>query len=345
MSRRRIQGVARFMLLIVVGLVAIGGVVIFALLKSRAAADDPSPTVIAAAGPVVRAGAGTDELLQHARQAMAEQRLLAPAGNNAFELYLAVLKREPGNRVAQDALREIFPFAAHAAEQTIDQGDAGEAQRQIDLLRRADPQNYTLTLLQTKLQAQRDAAAQQAQPQPQLAQAKKPEQPPPPGAAIRPAVAAAPQVAPSTPAPGTAPAGPPAARPAAVPTAAELALAQLHVESTKVEAAPKSSMRPHAPAVAAVVDANGNAAPVLTRRVDPSYPSDARRSRRQGWVDVTFTVQADGSVSGASVTDADPKYVFDRSALNAVTHWQFTPGMQDGKPVAAQLRQRIEFHL
>ncbi|MFC4525652.1 hypothetical protein ISN76_20790 [Dyella halodurans] len=107
-SPRRTEGVARYALLIVIALVACGAGVIFWLLKSRADADEPAAVVVAAAGPIIRAGADTDELLQHARQAMAEQRLLAPAGNNAFELYLAVLKREPGNRVAQDALREIF---------------------------------------------------------------------------------------------------------------------------------------------------------------------------------------------------------------------------------------------
>lgn len=341
--RRRTRGVARYALLIVIALAAIGGGVIFWLLKSRADADEPTATVVAVAGPVIRAGTDTSELLQHARQAMAEQRLLAPAGNNAFEWYLAVLKREPDNRVAQDALREVFPFAASAAEQTIDQGDAAEAQRQIGLLALADPQNYTLTLLQTKLQAQRDAAAEQAQPP------QKHEQPAPVVAAVNRAspalapvtTAAVPLSAPSTPLPTA------IAKPAAVPTptASERALAQLHVESTAIEAAPKASVRPRAPVVTAVADAQGSVAPTLTHRVEPVYPPEARRTRRQGWVDVSFTVQADGSVASASVSDADPKFVFDRAALSAVNHWQFTPGTQDGKPVAAQLRQRIEFRL
>jgi protein TonB len=304
-------------------------------------AEQPAQAVVAAAGPVLRAGIGTDELLQHARDAMAAQRLLAPAGNNAFELYLAVLKREPGNRVAQDALREIFPFAAHAAEQTIDSGDDAEAQRQIDLLTRADPQNYTLTLLQAKLQAQRTAAAQQEQ------QTNRREPPPsssvktPPPASVAPAVVAAPTPSPPPPSVPVAP-----AKPANTMTPSELAIAQLHVESTQVEAAPKAAMRARTPApVAAVTDANGASTPVLTHRVEPAYPPDAKRTRRQGWVDVTFTVEPDGSVIGATVADADPKYVFDRAAINAVSRWQFTPGTQDGKPVALQMRQRIEFRL
>jgi protein TonB len=340
-SRCRAQGVVRYSLLILVVLIAVAGGLIFWQIEHGQEVEQPSQAVVAAAGPVMRAGIGTDELLQHARDAMAAQRLLAPAGNNAFELYLAVLKREPGNRVAQDALREIFPFAAHAAEQTIDSGDDAEAQRQIDLLTRADPQNYTLTLLQAKLQAQRTAAAQQEQ------QVNRREPPPsssvktPPPASVAPAVVAAPAPPPPPPSVPVAP-----AKPANTMTASELAIAQLHVESTQVEAAPKAAVRARTPApVAAVADANGTSTPVLTHRVEPAYPPDAKRTRRQGWVDVTFTVEPDGSVIGATVADADPKYVFDRAAINAVSRWQFTPGTQDGKPVALQMRQRIEFRL
>ena len=340
-SRRRAQGVVRYSLLILVVLIAAAGGLIFWQIERGQEVEQPTQAVVAAAGPVMRAGIGTDELLQHARDAMAAQRLLAPAGNNAFELYLAVLKREPGNRVAQDALREVFPFAAHAAEQTIDSGDDAEAQRQIDLLTRADPQNYTLTLLQAKLQALRTAAAQQEQ------QANRHE--PTPSSTVK-----TPPPAPVTPAVVTAPVPPPAAapvpvaptKPANTMTPSELAIAQLHVESTQVEAAPKATARARTPVPAAVVaDANGASTPVLTHRVEPAYPPDAKRTRRQGWVDVTFTVEPDGSVIGATVADADPKYVFDRAAINTVSRWQFTPGMQDGKPVALPMRQRIEFRL
>jgi len=341
-SRRRAQGVVRYSLLILIVLIAVAGGLIFWQIEHGQEVEQPAQAVVAAAGPVMRAGIGTDELLQHARDAMAAQRLLAPAGNNAFELYLAVLKREPGNRVAQDALREIFPFAAHAAEQTIDSGDDAEAQRQIDLLTRADPQNYTLTLLQAKLQAQRTAAAQQEQ------QANRHEPTPsstakaPPSTSVTPAVVTAPVPPPA--APPSVPTAP--AKPANTMTPSELAIAQLHVESTQVEAAPKATMRARTPAPAvAVADANGATTPVLTHRVEPAYPPDAKRTRRQGWVDVTFTVEPDGSVIGATVADADPKYVFDRAAISAVSRWQFTPGTQDGKPVALQLRQRIEFRL
>jgi len=332
-SHRRHHGVVRHGLLIVIVLIVAAAAVIFWELKYRANTDEPAQQIAAATGPVMHEGAGIDELLQHARQAMAEQRLLAPAGNNAFELYLAVLKREPGNRVAQDALREIFPFASRAAEQTIDEGNVDEAQRQISLLAKADPQNYTLTLLQSKLQARRDAAAQEALQAVQQ-QAKREAQASTTasaGKAVTPAPAPA---VPSTPAAS-------AIKPSTAPAPAEQTLAQLHVESTAVEAAPRQVARTRS----ASGDATSVVAPQLTRRVEPVYPAEARRTRRQGWVDLVFTVKPDGSVAGASVADADPRYVFDRAALTAVGRWQFTPGMQDGKAVASQVRQRIEFRL
>ncbi|WP_157971489.1 energy transducer TonB [Dyella sp. C9] len=340
-SLRRTQGSVSPSFLIVLAAVLAAGGGIFWWLKSHADADDPAPTTVAAAGPATHDGTGTGELLQRAHQAMAEQRLVAPAGNNAFEYYLAVLRREPGNQAAQDALREIFPFASRAAEQTIDDGNDAEAQREIELLAKADPQNYTLTLLQSKLQAARDTAAQQAQ------QASKRD-----GAAAAGNRPSAAQPAPVAPAPTSVPAAAPVVASGTATVAhapdtqasSESALSRAHVESTQVVAAAVAPARPRANAVASA-DASGVAAPVLTQRIEPVYPPEARRARRQGWVDVTFTVQPDGSVAAAAVADADPKYVFDRAALAAVSRWQFAPGTQDGKPVAAQVRQRIEFRL
>ncbi len=112
----------------------------------------------AAAPPANVEAMSLNQLVSEARRAMNEQRLLAPAGNNAFEFYLKVLQKQPGNQVATDALRETFPFAATAAEQAINQRDFNDAQRQIDLLAKADPANYTLTILRSKLDAGRKLA-------------------------------------------------------------------------------------------------------------------------------------------------------------------------------------------
>jgi len=113
--------------------------------------------------PANVAAMDVNQLLAEARTAMNEQRYLAPAGNNAFEFYLRVLEKDPGNKVASDALRETFPFAAPSAEQAINSRDFNEAQRQIDLLAKADPTNFTLTILRSKLDAQRKTLDKQQQ--------------------------------------------------------------------------------------------------------------------------------------------------------------------------------------
>ena len=118
----------------------------------------------AAPPPPANVGAmDIDQLLGEARKAITEQRYLAPAGNNAFEFYLRVLEKQPGNKVASDALRETFPFAANSAEQAVNARNFDDAQRQIGLLAKADPTNFTLTILRSKLDAQRKLLDKQQQ--------------------------------------------------------------------------------------------------------------------------------------------------------------------------------------
>lgn len=318
-SPRRTAGATRYALLILVILLAGAGGVVAWVLHANRDAPAVTETVAADTGQIHRDGApnGVTELLKRARASVAQQRLLAPAGDNAVEWYLRVLKQEPGNRVAQDALRELFPFAANAAEQTIGQGNAAEAQREIELLSRADATNYTLTILRAKLQAQVQVAEDQKRKEEQQAQA----------AALKAQARPASTPAPAAPVVASNPAAPP---PASHPAPA-----------AATETTPPPAAHPAAPVAAPVASTS----PVIKRRVEPYYPDDARRTRRQGWVDVRFTVEADGSVSHAGVVNADPRNVFDRSALTAVERWQFTPGTRDGAAVPMEVRQRIDFHL
>jgi protein TonB len=81
-------------------------------------------------------------------------------------------------------------------------------------------------------------------------------------------------------------------------------------------------------------------------RIQPDYPIQARQKRIEGWVDVQFTVGADGSVRDPVVLSAEPKAIFDRAALQAVKGWKYNPKIQDGKPVERRdLRVRIRFEL
>jgi hypothetical protein len=100
-------------------------------------------------------------LLAAALDAHKRGRLVAPASDNTIEYYVATLKKDPHNQVAKDALRELFPYAVTAVEQTIAQGDYDEANREIGLLAKVDPANYSLTLLRAKLGARQGGRAGQ----------------------------------------------------------------------------------------------------------------------------------------------------------------------------------------
>ena len=268
-----------------------------------------------------------NQLLAEARTAMNEQRYLAPAGNNAFEFYLRVLEKEPGNKVASDALRETFPFAATSAEQAINSRDFGEAQRQIDLLAKADPANFTLTILRSKLDAQRKTLDKQQQLA--LDQEK--------------AAQLAAQKA--------------AADKLAADKLAEQQKAQL-AEQQKAEQAstaqqPRQQAAANAPAAGGDNTAgttSGSAAgattaAVLVKGSPARYPTAAMRARQEGWVVVSFTVDPDGKTSDVKVVESQPRHVFDRAAIDAVERYRFNPAMKDGAAVSSVKQQRIEFKL
>ena len=295
-----------------------------------AATTPASPT---APTPVVSDELTTDQLYREARKAMGENRMAVPAGNNALEFYLKIVAKQPDDSGAKDALRELFPFATGAAEDQINQGAYDEANRIIALLAQADPSNYSLTILRSKLDAKRKLADREQQ-QAQLAATA--------AAAARQAAGTA-----ATPAPG-APAGasiPPAAdataaatTAAATPAAATPAAADTAIASTTPPPRPAP-----APAPAAPTGETRDAA--VTSPTVPVYPIAAARARQEGWVEVEFTVSADGSVQNARVTGSNPTRIFDREAVAAVQRAKFQPKVENGQAVASTLRRRIEFKL
>ncbi|MCX7512903.1 energy transducer TonB [Frateuria hangzhouensis] len=273
-----------------------------------------STSKIAVAPPANVEAMDLTQLLAEARKAMNDHRVLAPAGNNAFEFYLKALEKQPGNTVATDALRETFPFAASGAEQAINARDFSEAQREIDLLAKADPANYTLTILRSKLDAQRKLLDKEQQ----LALEQQRQQ----------------QLA--------------AEKAAADKAAAEkLAAAQKTQQANQEPPAQvaatdtPASTEPAKPVVRQVVSTD----PVMTKYVQPRFPTKARRTRTQGWVVVGYTVDVEGNVTGAQVVDAQPRHVFDREAIDAVERWKYKPATRNGRAVEANLQKKIEFRL
>ena len=294
----------------------------------------PSTPVAAqqAAPPVNVEAMSLNDLLANARKAMNEQRVIAPAGNNAFEFYLDVLQKQPGNQTAADALRETFPYAANNVEQVINQRDFNEAQREIDLLAKVDPTNYTLTILRSKLDAQRKTLDEEQQKQldtqhqADLAAQQK---------AVADKAAA-----------DKATADKAAADKAAQEQAALAAAKTKQQEADKVAATRAATSTQVAGNTAPSSSGGGetrDAIPVSSIRVQ--YPANALRNNLEGWVDVAFTVNADGTVGNVQVVGAQPRHVFDNAAIEAIRRAKFSPALRDGVAVESQQHQRIQFSL
>jgi TonB family protein len=69
--------------------------------------------------------------------------------------------------------------------------------------------------------------------------------------------------------------------------------------------------------------------------VEPVYPRSAAEAGIEGWVQVRFTVSADGSVAenSVSIVDAEPADIFNRSAIAATAQFRFSPRITAGQPV------------
>jgi TonB family protein len=85
----------------------------------------------------------------------------------------------------------------------------------------------------------------------------------------------------------------------------------------------------------------------LTRngKLDVQYPSHALQTGIEGWVELSYTVLADGSVANVKVTGSSPPKVFDAAATRAVAHLHYQPVLQNGSPVAVSTMLRLVFRV
>jgi protein TonB len=278
------------------------------------------------------AAMGADQLREAASAALKEQRLYAPAGNNAMEYYLALRDKQPNDPAVASALTDLMPYTLIATEQSIARDDFIEAQRLYALMEKTDPTAPALPRVKQGIAsgqaslAQRTADAatkteadtkKQAELEKQrLADQQKAQQD---AAQKLAAQQAADQQA--------------AAQRAADQRAADQRAADQRAAQQRAAAQPA----PTQPAPTSTAAASQQLRPISTPQ--PKYPPDAYRSGTSGEVEVEFTVGADGAVTGARVVRASPPRVFDREALAAVKRWRFQPV---GSPVTT--RRTIGFN-
>ena len=78
----------------------------------------------------------------------------------------------------------------------------------------------------------------------------------------------------------------------------------------------------------------------------PTYPRNAIRLGREGYVIVVFDVDTDGAVLDPYVIESEPTGVFERAAIKAVRKWLFAPPSYSGVSVKVNdVRAKVTFAL
>lgn len=266
------------------------------------------------------------DLHARAERAMAERRLLDPAGDNALEYYLALRDAAPGDIATDNALSELQPYALIATEQALAGGDVLQASRMVALLARSDPAAPALPRLHGELRrmeqriaasglAEREALAKAAADEAALAKAALAK------AALDKAALEQEQAALARPMP---------ARTASTPATAAAAGQVVSQPSVRaaVPALPAMAsieQKSSTPDTLAQPSSARSAMPRLVTDAIPRFPLIAINRGIAGSVVVAFTVLPDGSVSNARVQSATPEGVFDNAALSAAVRWRFSP--------------------
>ena len=85
--------------------------------------------------------------------------------------------------------------------------------------------------------------------------------------------------------------------------------------------------------------------PVRIEAPPPEYPRRAYQDEVEGWVDLELTIDAKGRVDDVAVLDAEPRGLFERSAIRAVMRWRYRPPGDDGMSAPVKDRVRLAFKI
>lgn len=108
--------------------------------------------------------------------------------------------------------------------------------------------------------------------------------------------------------------------------------------NTSSESSPAAGIQ-----AAPTVDADYKAA--YLNNPKPPYPAMAFKMRVEGTVILKALIQHDGKCSEVMVAKTSGNESLDRSALNTVSQWQFTPGKSQGKEISQWVNIPITFSI
>ena len=85
--------------------------------------------------------------------------------------------------------------------------------------------------------------------------------------------------------------------------------------------------------------------PKAVKRLAPEYPSGARRKGIEGYVTLSLLVSESGRVQDVVVVESYPEGIFEVSAKETVTQWEFAPGEYENQPVSVRVTQTLRYSL
>lgn len=310
----------------------------------QAVQQAPAPTPESVVSASV-AALSADQLRTEADKAYGENRLYAPAGNNAMEYYLALRDKVPGDAGASSALTDLLPMTVIATEQGIGREDFGEAKRLAALIEKADGSHPALARLKTSIsggetavqqraETQRLTAEEEAKRQADLAKQREEDQRRLQEQQRQQAQQQAQQQAADQ-------------QRQQQQAAAEQQQREAEAERQRQAAAAAAQQQAQRPAATPAATPPRPAASNELRAITqpgPRYPQAAQRAGATGSVQVEFTVATDGSVDNVRVVSSEsPRQFqreFEREAMSAVRRWRFQPVAQ-----ATTSRRTIAFEL
>jgi TonB family protein len=131
---------------------------------NRMSTQSPAPAPV----PVATSDPGDDarvqKLLDAAGLALSQGALIEPPGQNALELYRAVLTREPGNGLARRGIDSVADELLVQAERALMEQDVTRLASAVDAVRSVRPDHPRLEFFVSQLERERAVQGQSGQP-------------------------------------------------------------------------------------------------------------------------------------------------------------------------------------
>jgi protein TonB len=257
------------------------------------------------------------QLVQQASGHITAQRFLRPAGSNARDALLEARKLDPSDPAVVLAIGQLASTLTDAARKAAAAGDVAQTKELLEAARRLGAAEATLATVERSLSETpraREAAASRPAPSP------APER-----TVTRAAVSEDKMLA--------------------AESAPKIAAVSNAVSPGANDSAPQSGSASAPPQPTSSAPDQWLQAIDLprTRAVAPDYPTQAFINGTEGWVDVDFTITAEGVPENLRVRDSSPRRTFDRAALDSVRQWRFVPIRDNGAPVERRATLRVRF--